>query len=113
MFVKGILIEVELAGVGESVGTVFFPLFPASTGGDSALFLFPGDAGVAEGGADDAAAITGTRPAGMWWVEPGGMVNTPLLCCCGDSVLPVVAAMVVCGGIAAMGTGTGIEIVLL
>ena len=111
---KGILIEVELAGVGEFVGAVFFPPFPASMGGrgDSALFLFPGDAGAAEGDAD-AAAITGTRPAGMWWVEPGGMVSTPPLCCCGDSALPVVAAMVVCGGIAAMGTGTGIEIVLL
>lgn len=75
IFVNGILIEV-VAGVGESVGTVFFP-FPASTGGVSALFLFPGDTGV------DAGAITGTRPGGMWWAEPGGMVNTPP-CCCGD-----------------------------
>jgi hypothetical protein len=107
MFVKGILIEV-LAAVGESVGAVLFPPFPASMGGDSALFLFPGDAGV---GAD--VAITGTKPAGMWWVEPGGMVNIPP-CCCGDSMLPVVIAVVVCGGIAvAMGTGIGIEIVLL
>ena len=105
MFVNGILIEVVAAEVGESVGAAFFPL-PASFGGVSSLFLFPGDAGVGAG------AITGTKPAGMWWVEPGGMVST-LPCCCGDRAL-VVAAVVVCaGGIAVMGTGTGMDIVLL
>ena len=91
---NGIFSEVE-TGVGKSLDSIFFTF--RSTGGVSAPFLFPGDAGVM------------IRPAGKW-AEPG-IVSSP--CCCGDRVL-VVAAVVVCGGMAAMGTGPFIsEIVLL